>query len=113
VGQPAASVDDRESEAGMTHYGNTQVCVSGEVLTAADMNRITEYRHILIGEQGPETFEPYTVLTAKQLNEISESVFRHSEIVLKTCPNCGTSTHHKGFRPWEECDGCGAEWSGK
>jgi hypothetical protein len=82
-------------------------------LTAADMNRITEYRHILIGEQGPEMLEVTTIrkFIPSGLDRDGRTIPPASMTRRRViCPNCGTTKHHKGFRPWEECDGCGAEW---
>jgi hypothetical protein len=56
------------------------------------------------GEQGPEMID-VTTLSDTERKFIPR-------FPVKVCPNCGTSTHHKGFREWEECDGCAAEWSG-
>jgi ribosomal protein L37AE/L43A len=63
-------------------------------------------------DSGYHNWQVYSVLTAAQMNQISKNVeeLYRKAIIPKVCPFCGTSTHHKGFREWEECDGCAAEW---
>jgi hypothetical protein len=52
----------------------------------------------------------------KELSEVMRQVAHETDRVVQAlladpvCPNCLGTKHHKGFREWEECDGCGAEW---
>jgi hypothetical protein len=113
-----ASIDNREREAGMS-YENTHTWIAGEDLIAG--------QPVMINKHGrAKRWVAYEVLTAAQMNQLSETIHGINAAIDKTvlsltsfseamhvCPNCGGSKHHKGFRPWEECDGCGAEWSGE
>jgi hypothetical protein len=60
------------------------------------------------GEQGWEMLDNLHGIM-KSVNDSTDAII-HALISDPICPNCGTTTHHKGFREWEECDGCGAEW---
>jgi hypothetical protein len=127
---------NREREAGMS-YENTHSWVMGGKLTAVEMQQISDsLDHPGMFLRLPKDCEEEIIpnakiyshaeanrLTAAQMNQLSETIHGINAAIDKTvlsltslaeamhvCPNCGTTKHHKGFRPWEECDGCGAEW---
>jgi hypothetical protein len=77
----------------MTPYDNVHIWEAGNVLTAAQMNQLSDELHRM----------------NDACNEVIQSVVGLRD-AMHVCPFCGGTKHHKGFREWEECDGCAAEW---